>query len=326
MPGNLQRILVLGCGSIGRRHLNNLRVLWDGQLLAYDPHFERLQKVAQETGAVACSSIEEGLDQKPQAVLICTPPHLHLALARQALEAGAHLFIEKPISHTVEGVTELLEAARLRSRIVQVGYHLRFHPALWQLKEWIRQGCIGRVLAVWAEFGQYLPDWRPNDNYEENYITRAATGGGILLDASHEIDYLRWIFGEIDGVTAMMDHVSSLKMETEDLAILWLRFAGGAVGTLHLDCIQRGYTRRCKVIGEEGTLLWDYSEGLRLLRAGAKEWEIVPIYEEPNAIYQKELAAFLSSLRQETPPAVSGEEALRVLEVIAVCRQDGCHV
>lgn len=310
------RLLVLGCGSIGRRHLQNLRTLGIKELFAYDPLPDRLNGVVRELGVVPCCSIAEGFDRLPHGVLICTPPALHVELARPSLQRGAHVFIEKPISHTLEGVADLCAMARRSARVIQVGYQLRFHPGLRCLKAWVDEGRVGRVLFIQAEFGQYLPDWRPAQHYEESYTAHAALGGGMLLDASHEIDYVRWLAGEVETVTAVTAHMSDLKMDAEDLALLWLSLSNGRRASLHLDCAQRASVRTCKIVGAEGTLIWDYLEGLRWYRADTRCWETIPIPLDPNVLYLEELKEFLSCLKGEALPVVSGEEALRVLEVV----------
>jgi len=314
-------IVVVGCGSIGQRHLGNLRRLHAGPLLAVDPMAERRTRAKEEHGAEAFERPEEALAKRPVAALICTPPHLHLAGARQAIEAGAHVFIEKPLSHTLEGVAELLEQARQRERLVCVGYNLRFHAGLRRLKELLDAGAIGRPLALQAEFGQYLPDWRPARDYRQGYNAHAAMGGSIILDASHELDYVRWLAGEVDRVFCVAGHVSRLEMDTEDLAAITLQMAQGVIAEVHLDCVQRGYSRRCKVIGEEGTLAWDLNAGVRWLAGQDKGWREFPMVPDPNDMYVEEMRHVLQCLRGECAPCVDGATGRRVLEIaVAACR------
>src|SRR5690606_21417659 len=112
---------------------------------------------------------------------------------------------------------------------------------------------------LWAniEVGQYLPDWRPWQNYRESYTARKELGGGIILDASHEIDYARWLFGEVDTLLCMADKVSDLELNVEDCATVLMRMKSGMQVDVHLDCIQRHYTRHCKIVGANGTMHWD---------------------------------------------------------------------
>ena len=309
-----ERILVIGCGSIGQRHIRNLRTLGVQAIVAFDPLVERLEQVMHEQGVSACSSIEVGLSENPVAVLVCTPPHLHTTVARQAIDAGAHVFIEKPIAHTLDGLDDLLRAARERNRLIYVGYNLRFHAGLLKLKELLDSGAIGKLLVIRAEVGQYLPDWRPTQDYRAGYNVSATLGGGIILDASHELDYVRWLGGEVASVYCAAGHLSNLEMDTEDTAAITLRLSNHVVAEVHLDCIQRGYARNCKLIGESGTLLWDFKTGVRLLTAGQAGRDF-PLSPDTNDMYIAEMRHFLACVRGEEKPCVDGATGKRVLEI-----------
>src|SRR2546426_614100 len=214
------QILVVGCGSIGVRHIRNLRALGVADIAVVDPLTDRVDQAVGMVGARPYRHLDEGLARKPDAVLVCTPPYLHLDGARSGLLAGAHVFIEKPFSHSLEGVDELLALAEQHHRFICVGYNLRFHPGVQKLKMMLDSGAIGRLLVVKAEFGQYLPDWRPTQDYRESYTARAELGGGIILDASHEIDYVRWLGGEAVSVYAESGKLSQLEMKAEDTAAM----------------------------------------------------------------------------------------------------------
>lgn len=311
----MMRLLVIGCGSIGGRHARNLRALGDHELLLHDVAEDRWRPLALEVGGTGSGDLASLLAGRPQAVLVCTPPHLHVAVARQALEAGAHLFIEKPLAHALDGVDPLLEAAAARDQVVLVGYSLRFEAGLRRAKDLVDGGAVGRILAVRAEFGQYLPDWRPAQDYRANYTARRAEGGGILLDGSHEIDYVRWLAGEVQAVSCAAGRLSDLDMDAEDVAALTLRLAGGAIAEIHLDCVQRGYARSCKIIGDRGTLVWDLREGVRALAAGEGAWKTFPPAADPNAMYLEEMRHFLACVHDGAKPAVDGYAGRRVLEI-----------
>jgi len=313
------KALVVGCGSIGTRHVRNLRAL-DVAVSAFDPDVMRANATCSDVGASAVGSLDEGLDDGPELVLVCTPPHLHVEAARRAADAGAHLFIEKPLSHSLEGVADLLDTAAERGRVVCVGYNLRFHAGLQKVKSLLEDGAIGTPLVVRAEVGQYLPTWRPARDYRAGYIVSEATGGGIILDGSHEIDYVRWLAGEVCRVYCAAAHVSSLEMETEDTAAITLRFAQGAIGEIHLDCIQRGYARGCKIIGEEGTIVWEYARGVTLIGAdgASQEFAIAP---DPNEMYVEQMKHVLAVAAGDESPQVDGQTGRRVLEIALAAKR-----
>jgi predicted dehydrogenase len=315
-----QHFLVIGCGSIGQRHIRNLRALGVADIGAYDSNAERLDRVTREYGTSLYSSLEAGLASQPDAVLVCTPPHLHTFVAQQAVDAGAHVFVEKPIAHTLDGLDNLVRTADEHRRLLYVAYNLRFHAGLLKLKNLLDSGAIGRPLVIRAEVGQYLPDWRPAQDYRAGYNVSAAMGGGIILDASHELDYVRWLCGEVESVYCVAGHLSDLEMDTEDTAAITLRFSNGTIGQVHLDCVQRGYARNCKIIGSEGTLFWEFKEGVRHLLPD-KTWHMFPITPDPNEMYLAEMRHFMSCMRGEEESLVDGATGKRVLEIALAAKE-----
>ncbi len=311
-------VFVLGCGSIGLRHIANLRKLGLEPILAFDPVPERLDRAVRDYQVVPAAP-EQGFGAAPAAVLVCTPPNTHLAIARLAVAAGAHLFIEKPIADRLDGLPEMLSEAKRRNLVVAVGYNLRFHAGLRRLKSMLEDGLIGKAIVIRGEFGQYLPDWRPGQDYRRAYTASAAAGGGIILEASHEFDYVRWLAGEVASVYCAAGHISHLEMDAEDAAAIVLRMHSGVIAELHLDCIQREYSRGCKVIGEEGTLVWDMTSGLRLLHSN--KWTYEALVPDLNDMYLAEMRNFVSCIAQGHKPEVSGADGLRVLEIALAAKQ-----
>lgn len=312
---------VVGCGSIGRRHIGNLRTLGVETIAAYDVDATRLAGVAAEHGVTRCASVENGVTSGVDLVLVCTPPDSHLEIARQAIEAGCHVFVEKPLANTSDGTPELLSEAARRGKIVYVGYNLRFHPGLRRLKRLLDDRVIGRVLSIRAEFGQYLPDWRPSQDYRENYTAHAARAGGVIFDCSHELDYVRWLVGEVESVWCRAGQLSSLEMDAPDTAEITLSMCGGAIAQIHVDCTQRAYTRECKIIGETGVLTWDYAAGIRRYEISREGWRFEAISSEPNETYLDEMAHVLACARGEETPLVDGATGERVLSIALASRE-----
>ena len=311
-------LLVIGVGSIGLRHIRNLRRIGVTDVTAYDPEPARMT-AAGAAGAQPCATLAEALARRPRGVLVCTPPTLHLEHAQAALTVGADIFVEKPLAAQPDGVEALLDRADRAGRTVTVGYNLRFHPAVRRLKSIVEDRSIGRLLALRAEFGQYLPDWRPGQDYRKGYITDAETGG-IVLDSSHELDYIRWLGGEVSAVAAMAGTVSDLDMAAEDVAMILLRLTSGALAEVHLDCVQRAYRRGCTMIGTEGTVVWAYQSGLRRYEAKSRAWVDEPLVVDINETYVAEMTHWLACLRGEATPLVDGREGWRVLQVALAAR------
>jgi predicted dehydrogenase len=315
------RFLVLGTGSIGQRHCRTLAALGQ-EVTAWDVDPVRLRETSTREGVSAATSLEAALAASPDGALICTPPASHPELARRALAAGAHLFMEKPIADTSREIPALIGEAERRRRLLVVGFNLRFLPSLRRVKALLDDKHVGRVLAARAEFGSYLPDWRPGRDYRDNYAVDAALGGGVLLDAIHEFDYLGWLFGEASEVFCAAAHVSDLAGDTEDLAESTVRYECGILAQVHLDYLQRGYRRNLQIIGETGTIVWDYpTHRVTIHLPGcAPENETVDD-GDPGEMYREEVRHFVRCIDGRESPLVDGHEALRSLRVVEAAKR-----
>lgn len=315
-------ILVLGCGSIGRRHIANLQRL-GRPTIAFDPDPGRRRWVERELGCETLSDAEQGLERRPDAVWVCAPPHLHASLARPALAEGIPCFIEKPLAHTVREARGISALARSSGAPVSVGYMLRWHPGLRWLRDAVKRKVWGRPLFVRAEWGQYLPDWRPWQDYRKSYTASRAMGGGVLLDASHEIDLLRWLFGDMKSVFCAAGTAGRLGVDVEDNASMVVRFESGISGEIHLDMLQRAYRRTLQVAFEEGTALWDFPTAeLKLYSARTKRWTSRAFPIEVNQLYVREAKAFLAHLKTPREDAVvPAEDGLKTLAVVEAAKR-----
>ncbi|MBE3139991.1 MAG: Gfo/Idh/MocA family oxidoreductase, partial [Thermoplasmata archaeon] len=193
------RILIYGLGSIGRRHLANLRLIEPNAHITVWDQESRLpdcrEYLSPEDRFV--SRLEDALAAQPEVALISSPSPLHVEAALELAKQGAHLFIEKPLSNNLDGVDELIDRCRKRLLVLLVGYNFRFYQPLQVVHQALQDGQIGRVLSTRAEVGQYLPDWRPAIDYSQSVSAKSELGGGALLELSHELDYVRWLVGEI---------------------------------------------------------------------------------------------------------------------------------
>jgi predicted dehydrogenase len=317
-------LVVVGCGSIGGRHARNLRALGVRDVALCDLDGARAARLAREVeGAVTSDDLASLLERhRPHAALVCTPPSSHLAVARQAVEGGAHVFCEKPLATDLEGVDALLDLAERRGRFFMMGMCYRFHPGLRRLQQRLARGTVGRLLGAQLWSGQYLPDWHPWADYRTEYSARRALGGGVLLDSIHSFDTLRWVLGEPVEVIGMRARVSDLEIDTEDLAAAVLRLDGGAVVEVHVDYLQRHAESRFEVIGSEGNLVWDFAaRAVRWRCAGRAEWTAETIAFEANEMYVAELAEFLDCVARGRRPALDGAEGRATLALAVAVRE-----
>ncbi|MFC1992252.1 Gfo/Idh/MocA family protein [Chloroflexota bacterium] len=318
-------VLVVGCGSIGERHIRNLTDLKMGEIIAHDVSPERRRELEKQYGISTFGNLDEALTRKPDVALICTPTSLHIPAALSvAHNSGCHLFIEKPLSHSLDDVDRLAEIVAQKNLVTLVGCNMRFHPSIVKIRELLEGRGIGKVLCARAQSGQYLPDWHPWEDYRGGYSANSLSGGGAILDGVHEIDYVSWFLGKVDQVFCFADKLSQLEIDTEDIAEILLHFESGAIAEVHLDYIQRSYGRSCHLIGEEGTILWDYNDRqVKLYSAQTKEWQIFP--EEPdydiNQMYIEEIKHFIKCLDGKTKPAQDINAGRMVLEIALAAKE-----
>ena len=252
------KLLFIGMGSIGKRHLKNCLALGYSDVYIFSGSFTDYTLVSQER----CF---KGLNKALSAhiydvVFISSPTSTHIDILNE-LVGTPHkcIYMEKPVSHNIESIDlEFLSCFHKKEAMV-VGYDLRFDPGLNKCIEWIEKGIIGKLLAFNAFVGSYLPDWRPNIDYRQSMSAQKKYGGGVMLDLAHEFDYLYFLFGEVNRLSCFYQKTGVLEIETEDLAHLILEFKSGVSGALSLDYLQREYTRYCRVTGSEGSILWDYA-------------------------------------------------------------------
>jgi predicted dehydrogenase len=317
------RAFVVGLGSIGRRHCRNLASL-GVNVVGFDPAADRRAALAVEVpGAETRETFEAGLGAGCDFAAIASPSSFHLAQALACARAGQHLFIEKPLATSTDGLEVLADEVERRRLTVLLGSNWKFHPGPRQLKRLVETGALGRVLAVQAIGGQYLPDWHPWEDYRVMYASRAALGGGVLLDRQ-EVDYLTWLVGPLRTVACRTTRTGTLDIETHDLACLLLTFASGAYGTLQIDYLQRPYARRVHLTGSDGTGVWDYPEGrVGHYEAAAGRWHEHPTPEgwTLNQMYVDELRHFLECVRERQPTITPLAQAQHVQAVLARARE-----
>ncbi|HKV79244.1 MAG TPA: Gfo/Idh/MocA family oxidoreductase [Candidatus Sulfotelmatobacter sp.] len=316
--------LVLGCGSIGRRHIRNLLALGANRVVAFDPRNDRREEVRSQCAVQVFEYIEQVWQEHPQVAIIATPTSLHLPLALQAARRGCHLFIEKPVADSLAGLDQLFDEVRRSGLITLVGCNMRFHPGIAQTRRLIEEGAAGKVTSVLAQVGQYLPNWHPGEDYRQTYSARKSQGGGIVLDAIHEIDYVRWFLGEVKLVAAFCGKLSRIEVDVEDTAAILMRTHSGAIAEVHLDYVQRVYSRTCQVIGEEGSIFWDFrTEEVRWYSAVTDKWQVFPNPPgwRANQMYLDELRHFMACLEGRETPMLDVFEAAQVLEVALAAKR-----
>ena len=317
------RVLMVGLGSIGRRHAGNLKRLGATRVSAYRTGLGSLPIDPALDDVRLFTTLDDALAAKPDIVFVTNPSSLHLKVARAAVAAGCHVFIEKPIATGLDGVENLLAAADAARLRVAVGYDMRFNRALQALRRELADGALGPIVSAQVEVGSYLPAWHSWEDYRQSYAARADLGGGVLLTLSHEIDLARWLLGEVDSVSAEIARLSDLEIDVEDVSVLLLRFRSGAVATIYLDYVQRPAQRRCRVVGQRGALEWNEAAGTAELWHPDARTILGSDDSDPNVPFVDELREFLRGVVTGEPGAMiaSGRDGERALAIISAARE-----
>ena len=272
------RILIVGYGSIGKRHLRLIRAKFpEASILLY----RHRHTVTIPLGATSVtSSLEEVLRFGPDVAIIANPASLHLNIADHLVKLGCDILIEKPISNDLSEAYKFLETLENLNVFCTVGYNLRQKPSLQRFKDLIINNEIGEPISVKSEVGQYLPYWRPDTDYRENVTSNALLGGGVMLELSHEIDYLNWLFGLPSWVSAWTGKISNLEVDVEDSALLTIGYKRSyerdLIVSLSMDFVRHDATRQCIVIGDNGSIKWDaHTDSVEVFSLSNKSWNRV---------------------------------------------------
>lgn len=289
-------ILIIGFGSIGKRHYRNLLKLGYINLSIYDPDdsaFVGFTKISR------IKSFTRKTIKDFHVAFICSPNNQHVRNALICAEAGCHLFIEKPVSHSLTNLDKLRDLCIQKKLITLVGCNMRFHPCLKKIKDYLEKDVLGKVFSIQLEFGHYLPYWRSSQDYTKNYAAKKLTGGGIILDDIHEFDLLFWLnnFENFKEAKFIFDKVSDLKIETEDICLAIFKFKNKVFGLVSCDYLQQSYSRSCKVIGERANLVWDFSKNSIIMSSKSLNETVFKITKfDVNQMYFDELKYFFNCI------------------------------
>ena len=307
--------VVAGSGSIGRRHLENLRRLGETRATFY--RTGRRDPAAPHVEAPEEFDLDRALEGRPLAVLVCNPSALHVPVALAAVRGGAHVLIEKPLSHSLHGVQALEDEVRRQGAVALVGFQYRFHPSLRRAKQWLEESALGRVVCARAHWGEDVSTWHPGEDWRRGYAARADLGGGAVRTLCHPLDYLRWLLGAVESVTATTSR-EALGLDVEDLAHVVLRFASGALATVSLDYHQRPRAHGFEIVGTRGRISWGDDDGAAYLHDTVRG-RVTPFLPAPgfsrNSMFLDEMRHFLACVDGRETPQCGLPDGRAALEI-----------
>jgi predicted dehydrogenase len=315
-PWSELSVLIVGCGSIGKRHARVLASLGVSNVRACDPMSEQRQAFSAESPSVRMyESYDAGLRDRPDVVLICTPPALHIPMARQAIEAGCHVLTEKPLSDTLDGIDELERLAAARGKKVMVALCFRYHDGLLRAKEYLDAGHIGRLVSIRALMGEHLPDVRPD--YREMYL--AKHNGAFEL--MHDLDLAMWYAGQpVRRLHCVHGTYSDIGIESPDVVEFLLEFEDRCTASVHLDFFQRPRRRQMELIGTKGVITVEFARWDRctvaLYEAVRGEWSAEELMTDRDDMFRAEDREFLEAVAGDRPIRCTVAEGRKSVEAV----------
>jgi len=322
MTNHSLNILVCGSGSIANRHISNLLSL-GVRVSAFTSSLQRSEELSNIYNIQTFTDVNKGL-KTADAVVVATATDRHINLSLLAATEGKAIFVEKPLSHTKEGVADLLKMVVEKQLIVEIGCQLRAHPNLRYLFEQLNLKQDGPLYTFRAVVGQSLNTWRPGTNYKKAYSSNSERGGGALFDLIHEIDLIIWLLGEIDSVQGELSTISHLNIDADDLVNLIFNMKNGASGQVQLDMLSPVYRRGFELVFRDAIYKWNYLDGI-LTREDSKGKEIlhkIPNDFERNDLFLFHMKHFLSRLTDNTiVPLCSLEDGVGALNVALTSKE-----
>ena len=311
-------VLIAGCGSIGKRHARNLAALGITDIRCFDPVAAQIESLVAETPiARPFGSYAEGLAAAPDCVWIMTPPRLHIPMALDALRAGCHVFSEKPICDSRDGIDDLQSALAASDRTMMVGLCFRFHEGLVKAKRLLDEGRIGRVVTIRALVGEPMPEIRPD--YREVWSPETIRWGAF--DLTHDIDLAIWYAGQdVHRVECECGSFSDIGLRVPDVADILIGFEDRCSATVHLDFFQTPRRRQIELIGTDGVIIVEFSSWDECTVAAWSRnvgaWERDTIATERDDMFRDEIREFLQAVTTGKQVSCTVDEALKSVDVV----------
>lgn len=296
-------LLIIGAGSIGRRHTQNARAL-GLRTIVCDVDIERAKQLAKETGSENfCADYKKACEENPTiaAAIVATPSRFHVENAKFLADKGIHIFVEKPLAVEIEGIDDLIRSIELKKVVAMMGQSHRFHEGYLCLKNLLGEGIAGKIYHVNLFGGQYLPDWHPKMDYRAEYAAQKKMGGGALYTSmSHVFDSIEWLFGEINDLSGWKARLSDLEMDADDSVFCLTKTNRDIVVMCQTDFLQRIPKHRMIVVGEKGTIDADFIKHEVSLEFPGEKPLVQRYSFEPNKRYIEELKHFIQLIEDGT--------------------------
>jgi len=314
-------VLVVGFGSAGRRHAQNL-ARRGARISVVDTRTDRLRPPEEMKLLGAYPTVDDALAAaRFDATVIATPTAFHLQQAEQLIEAKCRVMLEKPVALDLSQGQRLAAVEARYGQAVLLGYTWRWWPALRELRARLKSGAIGRVMRAEFVMASHLEDWHPWEPISDFFMSRAELGGGALLDESHWIDQMLWLLGEPQAISAHVEHTSALPIDCDDNVELLAFYADGSRARVHLDLYTRPTERSIAIYGDGGALRWNFEANvIGQYNSRVQQWRETPFAGERNDMFDALAAEFLEVVCERVAPSCTIADGISVLRIVDAAR------
>lgn len=329
------KVGLIGAGLQGRRRAQALKRLDDELIIVAAAHWDRAKLLADEMGCQTTANWEEVVERKDiDAVIVCTPPHLHLPMCVAALRQGKHTLCEKPLARNPEEAEQILTVAEENGATLKCGFNLRHHPGIQQARKWLDQGSIGEPNFIRCRYGiggrpGYDKEWRANPEI---------SGGGQLMDQGmHALDLSRWFLGQPSEAFGFLSTSFWDIAPLEDNAFCLFRTDKGQIASIHVTWTQWKNLFSFELFGRDGYIIvqglgggYGTEEAILGKRAFLEPFrEVMVEFRGEDCSWSDEWREFLSAINDNREPLGSGYDGLQAIKLayaVYESAQKGCVV
>ena len=312
-------ILVIGAGSIGERHI---RVLWNlgyTNIHVLRREFQELRDIGSAFVTVHLSW-EEAIKINPFIAFICSPTSLHLEQTLLCINNGIHVFVEKPLTHNLDGIIQIKKALLGSGVYLQVGYMMRFHPLIQKIKEEILSKKYGELISIQSKWAEYLPDWHPWEDYRQSYAARKELGGGVALTLSHDIDLALFLADSfVKSTHITKSYNSKLEVDVESGADIILQFENKTTANIHLNYYEKQKERFLKLVFDEASFHFDFFQSNLTINSTVKS-EIIQLKNfDRNDLFISQTKYFLNQIHNSEIINNSFKQIENSEQILKIC-------
>jgi len=320
----MKKILIIGTGSIGIRHIRCLLKVSKYAIAAYRTNRGNIKELPDDIkNKIRCFYNEdEAFSWDPDVLIISNPTSLHLKYVLKAIEYNIDTLVEKPLAEDIAEVDKVKEILKNRDNFIAVGYNLRFNPLIDHIKKIILSNKYGKIIKTELNVGHYLPYWHPYEDYQTSYVAKKDLGGGVIRTLSHEIDLGQYWFGKYKKIFSKVLKISDLKIDVDDYSFIFAEMESGAILTISMDYLNPISQREGSILFENGLLTYDfYNLTIKFLEYNLNsKWQTIADYSDYDYNYQYE-NQLIHFLNQDKSKICTLDEGINVLNVIKKCEE-----